>query len=254
MTDLDRASTDEYQGHDSHIRTALAMLDDNRCGFARHDYDHCASEKFMINSGNRGSGSVVLADDTAIELGSPAHRSVSLLLWTRDIRLVPDGIWVAGRDFSATSSGSSTYAQCIICEVKDGFDPLDLKFQGLKNLANRIPGLMARSLPDRLWIRISKELHGRGFSSNALGQCLYNAHRRHSEYIGNIAVMLAVDSFFNVETLAAIAKDAVTVTSLNMRKKIERDYDFSCDSLNCDICDDRNSCDILKDVVTGRRV
>ena len=243
-----------YQDHGDSISRVAAILSDPEYGFARHRFDPALSTPFMPQpDGNRRS-SIVLADETSIELGSSANRSVSMLLWTSDVDKVPEGIWVAGNDFNRAKSASVSYAQCVICALGEKADPMDPRLVGLKNLTNRIPGFMTRSLPGKLWIRIGHDLIRRGFSASLLGQCLYDAHREYSPDILKISVIVAVENPLILELLEAIAADARTISATNTRRRLEQNNDFSCDELNCDACGERAACDTLRDVVIRRRL
>ncbi len=129
---------------------------------------------------------------------------------------------------------------------------MDIKLHGLKNLTNRIPGLMTRSLPGKLWIRIGRELASKGFSAADLGQCLYRAYREYSPGIRNIAVIEVVDVPAIVERLNSISVAAARISSTNTRKKMELRQDLYCDEPDCEDCDDKNSCDTLRVVVATR--
>ncbi len=73
-------TTDEIQDYLDHrdcIKDALAIVMEPGNGFRRHEYAPPAAERFMPHSDGSRRSSVVLADETAIELGSPSHLSAS---------------------------------------------------------------------------------------------------------------------------------------------------------------------------------
>ncbi len=101
-------------------------------------------------------------------------------------------------------------------------------------------------------IRIHKKLFKKKFSLYALGQCLCKTYQESIPGLKAIDVILAADNSALVSKFEPICKTAKIISGENKKLKWEADGVVSCDDLNCDVCEEKPTCDTLKDIVVKR--
>jgi hypothetical protein len=196
--------------------------------------------------------SVVLAGDTALELGAPGRLSVSRALWTRQRGLVSDRLYVHGDAVAAMKGRSVSLLLLVLMELPDGLDPLEGPVASPMNLTHRLPHVMTRSLPGRLWIRVHKKVID-NFSLINLGRTVRAAYAHKFPGIENLDVMIAADDDDFIRGFEGPAR-AAGVLSGEMRKlRWEASGEISCSDLDCRVCDEKPVCDTIRDVLTFRR-
>ncbi len=195
---------------------------------------------------------IVTAEDMGLELGAPGLSSVSSLLWTTKAGLFEDGIQIAGRDFPKAHSEALAFGLLIMAQVDTGFDPTGPNFQSLKNLSNRLPGYMGRSMPGKLWVRLHRDLLAEGFSMSALGQCLALAYQQAVPELRAIRVVLVSGENDLLEEMERISLQARIISGDNEKLVFEDNGLISCDDLDCSACDEQETCDIIRDLIVRR--
>jgi len=238
------------------MKQVIEMVRDQRRGGSRHFSDHGEEARrigFLSRDKKPDRAVIVTAEDTALELGSPRHPSVSTLLWTNQKDLLSRAIWTAGRDFPRIKESPVSFAQVVMLELESDFDPTGPNIQTLSNLTNRIPGYMTRSIPGKIWIRIHRDLLAREFSLQSLGQCLIQAYHESIPGLKNIEVVLVADNADFVGHLIPIHNRARIIYGENKKLVLEADGTISCEDLDCENCTEKPTCDTLRDVIVKRR-
>jgi CO dehydrogenase/acetyl-CoA synthase beta subunit len=121
------------------------------------------------------AGQVILRDETALELGSPARASVSLLLWEeRPERIVEDRLLL----LEGEEGPSLPLAQVITVAGSLGDETYErhrLAREAVNGLQLR--GVMARVRPSRqrIWYRVHRRALDEGMSTQVLGSALIAA-------------------------------------------------------------------------------
>lgn len=123
--------------------------------------------------------SLILQEDTALELGNPGIGSISILAWT-DSKSVCDGVISRiGPDLDKMEKPSVALAQVLLVAGAPE-EPL-AGYQDLRDavLDTRLEGFMTRSLPSRqtVWCRVGHQARDRGFRLAHLGAALIGALR-----------------------------------------------------------------------------
>jgi hypothetical protein len=203
----------------------------------------------------RGGGrpSIVFADDCAVELGAPQQSSINLVLWTHDRSLVNDGeIRLIGPDMATGAGVSWPYAQVILLawEGDNEIDPFALESTQL--LSNRLPGFMVRAVPSRLWVRISHEAIKGGLCFHRLGGALISAYRQDYPAVRGVEVLF-VTAGARVTDLEPVNAEARILMGKNMKLVLVGDGTYECTELNCDACEEKATCDAVRDIVILRR-
>ena len=197
----------------------------------------------------RGEGppSVVVGDDVGAELGNPGAVSHAMVLTTTEKNLIEDGrVRCMGPDLD---QAGGDYAQVVmLAHNGESPDPFDL--ETTQYLPNRLPGLMARTVPGRLWVRFSRQILDDGFSLHALGSALVAAFRMDFPSVTGAEVLLATAS---VDQLAQVAAEFKVLSGQHRKLVLVEDGVYDCEDLNCDDCDDKETCDALRDITVRYR-
>lgn len=200
-----------------------------------------------------GRPAIVFADDCAVELGAPQQSSINLVLCTRDSSLVNDGeIRLIGPDMTAGAGVSWPYAQVILLswEGDSELDPFALERTQL--LSNRLPGFMVRAVPSRLWVRISREAIRGGLCFNRLGGALISAYRQDYPALRGVEVLFVTEEA-RVADLETVSAEARILMGKNMKLVLVGDGTYECTELDCDSCEEKATCDAVRDIVILRR-
>jgi CO dehydrogenase/acetyl-CoA synthase beta subunit len=206
-----------------------------------------------VSNGSQGGRRIVLAEETAVELGSPGRASVNVMVWTDEPGRIQDGrVTLIGPDLSRMAGSDHDYAQVVMLEVEPDTNIDVFRLETVQYLSGKVPGMMARMIPGRLWIRISERAMEKGHGFDIIGGALRET------YLG-IKGVAGVESVFvtrdreTVERFSAVASEAKILTGRHKKIALGVDGDYECDELNCESCDDKEVCDDIREVVVIRR-
>ncbi len=191
-------------------------------------------------SGNKRN--VVLARETAIELGNPSEESTAFLIWVDDPGKIKDGrISLLGPDFSECKGKSIPFGKAVIAGVK-GFNEENsyTRYREMEFLRYNIDlkGYMmkAASQYQREWSRVSLDALDRGFSAEILGSALLKSFKN-LEYVEACEVIFVNSSREDVSELKKISNEVIRITGA-MNKMLEG-LSFDCDDCEyTDVCND----------------
>ena len=204
----------------------------------RHEYRHSAPAGWP-----RGMGkSVVLSQDTAVELGNPRVESCSFLVWDDDPGRVRDGaITLIGPELSECDGKSMPFGKVVIAGVSgftaensyDRYREMDLVRYDLD-----LRGYMLRAASQyqREWSRVSHEALREGFSFQVLGGALIDALKK-TGYVEAVEVIFITSSPEDVRSLRPISEGAHKIIGAMTKMIDELDYDCGSCSYN-DVCSD----------------
>ncbi len=135
-------------------------------------------DKKQVDFINKGTYSIVLKEDTCVELGSPKMFSMAPVLVTERPDLVNDGtITLIGPDIQETR-GIIPFAQILLLQSAELKDE---DYRGLNSFQYELnlEGYMIKALPSSLsiWSRVSKDSVQKGFSFGILGKELLNFYK-----------------------------------------------------------------------------
>jgi len=185
--------------------------------------------------------SLVLEDDTAIELGNPRIASLSSLVWSEGP--VEDGrISLVGPDVSEMDERGVPFAQVVIAGGK--FTDVYESYRDVREAIydTVLEGFMVRTMPSRqsIWCRISREAVSGGFSLEDLGDALI-WNLKTVEPVTGAEVLFVTSSVADVERLAPAASGARRVIEALMKMYEEKNFD-------CETCEYRDVCDEVMDL------
>jgi CO dehydrogenase/acetyl-CoA synthase beta subunit len=181
--------------------------------------------------------SLILEEDTAMELGNPKTASLSILLWT-EAHAIEDGlISLVGPDVGEVKERSLPFAQVLM--VRGSFEDEYESYQGLRDAVydTRLSGFMARTRPSmqRLWCRVGREAVEQGFSLRYLGAALVK-RLKEVQAASGVEVLFVTSSPGDVERLSGAAADARRIIEAMMKMYEEKSFD-------CETCEYRDVCD-----------
>lgn len=225
-------------------------------GFSFYPYDNGAEALRLGFRSVKSSGKkayIVTAGETGIELGSPHHTSMVTLLWTAKKGHIREGVHVSGRTFSEIDEPATSFLLTVMVEVLTGFDPRSTRFRTVLNLSNRIPGYMSRSIPGKLWVRISRDLKKNKFSPLSLGQSLIYAYHDAVPGIKAVEVLIAAGNILLTEQFEPVYNLERVYSGENSKLSLEASGIIECDDLSCSSCDEKKSCDIIREIMVIKK-
>jgi CO dehydrogenase/acetyl-CoA synthase beta subunit len=143
-------------------------------------------------------------------------------------------------------------AQVVMLAFGAGRTPDPFDMERLQFLTNRLPGYMVRSVPGRLWVRISRGALERGLDFHALGSCLVAAYLG-LEGVQAVEVLFVTAGVEAVEALGPVAVEADILAGRHRKLFLAADGGVECRELDCETCEEREVCDSLRDIVIRRR-
>lgn len=202
---------------------------------------------------NARTPQIVLEAETACELGHPETPSRSMVLVTFR-PLIHDGrVSLVGPDLKDLQGGERRpLAQIVMLTCRPGRPPDPFDLEAAQFLTNRLPGYMVRSVPGRLWVRISRGALDLGLSFHVLGSALIAAYRG-IEGVEAVEVLFVTSSREAVEELARVGVEADILAGRHGKLFPAADGGVECRELDCETCEDREVCDSLRDIVIRRR-
>ena len=197
---------------------------------------------------------VILKEDTFLELGNPVNGSASMVLWTRQAELIRDGrITRMGPDVPEAEGHCLPFGQVILLGGSR-LDEKDLpKLERASNLSSLLEGYMIRHVPRKLWSRVSREAADKGFCFETLGRAMMAHYKSTFPLLERIEIVFVTSTKADVEELEVIGLQAKG-KSLSIRKLTRSEEGvYECDTLTCDDCSEKPTCDTIRDVLVIRK-
>ena len=198
--------------------------------------------------------SVILKEDTFIELGNPVNGSASMVLWTRQTELVRDGLIARiGPDVPEAEGQSLPFGQVILLGGSRLGEKDLAKLERASNLSSLLEGYMIRHVPRKLWSRVSCDAAAKGFCFETLGRALMAHYKTTFPLLEAMEILFVTSSKSDVEELEGIGLEAKG-KSLSIRKLTRtEDGNYECDDLSCDECPEKPACDTIRGVMVIRK-
>jgi CO dehydrogenase/acetyl-CoA synthase beta subunit len=213
-----------------------------------------------INVGKKKEATIILKEDTAVELGNPSVASRAFVLWTSNPNLLVDGrITIIGPDIQESLGKSLPFAQILMVHGRELKDQHHLVLEQHYAISNQIEGYMVRLAPQRqrMWTRVSKNAAERGFSFETLGRAIMAIYKSELPVIETAEVLFITSSKEDVEALESIAAEIQKIkdNALSSRFLSTDNGSYECTSeyLDCRDCPDQAVCDEIRDLVRLKR-
>lgn len=185
-------------------------------------------------------GNIVLASDTAVELGNPENESVSFIVWTENTGQIRDGrVNLIGPDLPESRGKSLPFGRAVILGV-NGMDEnncyerhrqIDIARYNLD-----LRGYMMRAVSQymREWSRVSNEAVIKGFNFAALAGALSSIYSQ-MEFVESIEYIFVTSSTGDVRCLGETGTKVQRL--IGAMNKMAEELSFDCGSCDyTDIC------------------
>jgi CO dehydrogenase/acetyl-CoA synthase beta subunit len=236
------------------LRNKKRQFKEINCQIIGDDY----FQDLPIKVGEGAQQGVILKEDTGIELGNPRMGSSAFLLWTDNPSLIKDKkITLVGPDIQESFSNSLPFGQVLMIGGTSLKEEYHTTLEWGQYISDRIEGYMIRSIPQRIWSRVSKTAVERGFSFEVLGKTLMGIIKSELPLVESVEVLFVTSSRQDVEELETIAKQVEKISNdLKKRKFIVGDKgDYFCtNGLDCSVCHDKPVCDTIREQIVIRKI
>jgi CO dehydrogenase/acetyl-CoA synthase beta subunit len=214
-------------------------------------------EGLPVRVGSGAQASVILKEDTCVELGNPSTASCAFLLWTENLSLVRDGrITLIGPDIHESTGKSLPFGQVLIMGGTGLKEEHQTTLEWGQYISDRIEGYMIRSVPQRMWSRVSKEAAGKGFCFETLGRALVGIFKSELPMVEAMEILFVTSSKEDVEELGSIAIQVEKIAREIKRERffIADDGAYVCTTgLDCSVCPDKAVCDSIREMIVIRK-
>ena len=207
-----------------------------------------------VRVGAQEKANIILKEDTFVELGNPSVASCAFVIWSDDLSWVKDGrITLIGPDIQEREGESLPFGQVIIVGGTELKEEHYLGLERTQFTSDQIEGYMLRSVPRRVWSRVSNQAAHKGFSFETLGRGLMAIYRWKQPLIQATEVVFVTSSKEDVDQLDGIAV-GVRKFSGELRKLVRQDDGtYECSEYSCTTCDQKAVCDSIREMVILRR-
>jgi len=190
---------------------------------------------------------LVLAENTAVELGNPAVGSLFLLLWSDRLPVADGRLFLQGGELAAGGPADRPFGAVLRVAVTEADD-----YEISKDLRDtvfgmRLRGFTMRSLPSRqtMWCRISKKAMAEGFSLAMLG-ATWLRRLRELPFVRGAELHFFGGDAAPIRALRPLTEECAAITAALYKMNEEHDFD-------CTRCDYREICDRIVELQALRR-
>jgi CO dehydrogenase/acetyl-CoA synthase beta subunit len=200
---------------------------------------------------------LILKEDTAVELGGPVTAGTSFLLWTDDASLVSDGrVTLIGPDINETTANVLPFGQVTLVAGFSLNKELQPRLERDLRDAEAVPGYAVRSTGGRIWSRVSRQARDQGFSLRRLGSTILSQLHCRQAAVTAAEIVFVTSSVEDVQSLERIGAQ-VRKLSHDLRrerlKQVSEDV-YECRSgVSCDVCADNEVCTDIRQIVAIRK-
>ncbi len=185
----------------------------------------------------RTGATIVLSEDTWLELGSPGTNSVAPVLVTGNLDLIEDGaITLIGPDVPE-ARGTIPFAQILLIASDEIQDEDYRKINSLQ-YELELRGYMIKAIPSSLtlWSRVSVESAREGFCFELLGSAIIESYKSRFQ-IPSMEVLFVTSSPEDVDEFDELRGKVTRIIGAMNKMQEEMSYDCSsCEYL--DVCGD----------------
>jgi hypothetical protein len=213
------------------------------------------NQKFGFHLHKKNNPELILARDVAVELGHPATISRAILLMTDRAGHVVNGqISLVGPDLQEMDrTVKYPFAQVLMLSMKRHKPINPFYLENTQYLYNRLPGYMVRSVPGKLWVRVSQKSIQQGMRLSTVGSAIIAAYEQDIKAIEKIEIVFVTQSKEDVESLNPIAIEANILSGRHKKLYLGASGEIECTDLTCETCDEKSVCNSLRDVAVKRR-
>jgi CO dehydrogenase/acetyl-CoA synthase beta subunit len=205
----------------------------------------------------RTKPTLILKEDTAVELGGPATAGTTFLLWTDDVSLVSDGrVTLIGPDITETAETVLPFGQVTLIAGSSLNKDLQPRLERDLRDAEAVPGYAVRSTGWRIWSRVSHKASEQGFSLRELGSNILSQLHLGQTAIAAAEIVFVTSSVEDVQSLERIGAQVRKLSHDLRRERLKQVSDdvYECRSgVSCDVCSDNEVCTDIRQIVAIRK-
>ena len=179
---------------------------------------------------------LVMEEDTAVELGHPSQSSLAFMAWTDNDAMFEQGAYLSGPDVKEIGKGRAPFGLALLVAGDFEEDEYD-RYRDVKDAIYgvKLAGVMQRAMPSRqaLWYRIGREAVKNGFTlAHLAGAVLEDVSR--IEYVKKAALLMVTDDDV-IKRLSGPGDESGRIAAAMVKMYEEMNYD-------CDTCDYSDVC------------
>jgi CO dehydrogenase/acetyl-CoA synthase beta subunit len=202
--------------------------------------------KFICQDNTRwpeaGDRDLILASETAVELGNPKDGSAAFLIWgNRPDKIEHGRTSVIGPDLSELDGQRIPFGKVVLIGGED-FDETN-SYQRYRQLDSvrydiRLKGYMMRGVSQygREWSRVSRKAIDEGLSFAILGGMLIDRYMQ-LEFVRSVEIVFVTSGIQDMKPIFPTAESVLKITAA--MNKMAEDESFDCDTCEFnDVCND----------------
>jgi len=199
--------------------------------------------------------SIILKEDTRLELGHPSMGSCYANLATRDGTLVENGrVTLLGPDIPEIKAETVPFAQIALVCCKSNIRDVSVRMDRDLHTLVHYDGYMVRSMPNLIWARVSENAVFAGFSLRELGRSIIDALNHDFQDVIKSELFFVTSSKEDISDLNAIIEPARKSLRKLMTFDLTDDETYECTAaLDCNECPERPVCDSVREVIKIRK-
>jgi len=221
---------------DEQVNAVAAFVRDKRASGELREFATCGRKPWPEGS------SLVLEEDSALEMGNPRIASLSVLLWTEGDIGDSGRVSIVGPDINEAADLSIPFAQVLVAsgEFPNEYD----SFRDLRDAVydTHLSGLSVRTMPSKqtMWCKVARDARAAGLSLVDLGAA-YAEALRGVEGVTAAEALFVTSSAADVKRLAGAASGAQRLVDAMMKMYQEQNFD-------CETCEYADVCDTVMDL------
>lgn len=218
-------------------------------------YQENANSLGKIDERQASIPSIILKEDTHLELGHPSVGSCRATLTTRDVSLIEKNrISLLGPDIFETDKVQLPFAQIVLASCKSDVEDTPSILDRILHNASQPKAYMIRSVPNLIWARVSKAGARSGFSLYGLGCRLIASLYSQCKGITGIEIFFVTSCREDVSALDKIVETARNKLRQFKTYKRMSDGTYECETgLDCEDCEEQPVCNSIRDIIKLRK-
>lgn len=194
------------------------------------------------------SPSIILRDDTHVDLGDSQSGSCSIVIKTKTLPIINDGrITLVGPDIVESTRKSLPFGQIMIVGGEK-IDELDYEYiYDIQYIDGWIRGYMVRSMYKNMWCRVNKDAAQKGLCFEIIGKTLIDLAKTNINEIESVEVIFITTDQSDMQLLYNIDLSIEKFLKENRKNQLKNDgYEIDC-GFDCQTCVDKETCDRIRE-------
>jgi hypothetical protein len=109
-------------------------------------------------------------------------------------------------------------------------------------------------MPNKIWIRVSREAAGAGFNLTGFGAWLIGQVKKQSPEVSSIELFVSTNGHNDFQAINRLLKEVQVVKNQSENYRQLPDGSYECESEGaCDECSEQEVCETIKDVLEIRK-